>query len=86
MRPEGSKTKGMSTLITILSVLSSLFDVQAFVFYLLLTSPVMLFGDVGGCPQFGKVVEDPYFGGKNGFDINFNQLVFLSESFISQVL
>ena len=47
---------------------------------------VMLFGEYRENPKFGKIVEDPYYGGKNGFSDNFDQLKHFSESFIQSVL
>lgn len=47
---------------------------------------VMLFGDFGENPRYGNVVEDPYYGGRNGFDINFDQLTYFSECFIKEVI
>lgn len=47
-------------------------------------SKVMLFGDFGG--HSGEEVVDPYYGGRNGFDVAYEQLVRFSNGFIKQVL
>lgn len=47
---------------------------------------VALFGEYREDPSFNKIVEDPYYGGKNGFDVNFKQITHFSEVFIKRVL
>lgn len=45
---------------------------------------VMLFGEYGTDPKFDKIVDDPYYGGKDGFEWNFKQIYHFSENFIKQ--
>lgn len=48
------------------------------------SSVVELFGKWNTDPQFQKIVHDPYYGGIDGFQINFNQLWHFSEEFLKQ--
>ncbi|KAF2399561.1 low molecular weight phosphotyrosine protein phosphatase-like protein [Trichodelitschia bisporula] len=41
---------------------------------------LMLFGDWGGSP--GEVVIDPYYGGNDGFDVAYEQMVRFSKGFL----
>ncbi|EPZ32727.1 hypothetical protein O9G_000802 [Rozella allomycis CSF55] len=36
-------------------------------------------------PRGCKIVNDPYYGGINGFHTNFNQLAYYSELFLEQL-
>lgn len=45
---------------------------------------VDLFGKWRTNEEFGKIVEDPYYGGINGFEVNFNQISHFSEEFLKQ--
>lgn len=45
---------------------------------------VELFGKWGNDPQFKKIVDDPYYGGIDGFQTNFNQLCHFSERFLEE--
>lgn len=47
---------------------------------------VDLFGRWRTNTQFGKIVDDPYYGGINGFETNFQQLSHFSEEFLKQEL
>jgi len=47
---------------------------------------VMMFGDFAGDGKKGVVVEDPYYGGRKGFETNFKQATKFSENFINEVL
>lgn len=46
----------------------------------------MMFGDFAGDGKKGVVVEDPYYGGRKGFETNFKQATKFSENFIKEVL
>ena len=45
---------------------------------------IILFGDFGG--KKGEIVNDPYFGDDDGFEIAFEQVDRFSKGFIAQVL
>lgn len=45
---------------------------------------VNLFGDWRTNSEFQKIVDDPYYGGNDGFEINFNQLTHFSEEFLKK--
>lgn len=45
---------------------------------------VAIFGDWRTDEQFGKVVIDPYYGGIDGFETNFQQLCHFSDEFLKQ--
>lgn len=47
---------------------------------------VKLFGEYRTDPQFDTIVMDPYYGGIDGFEINFRQLTHFLEEFLRQVL
>ncbi|KAK6513389.1 hypothetical protein TWF281_005016 [Arthrobotrys megalospora] len=47
---------------------------------------VMMFGDFADGGKKGVVVEDPYYGGQKGFEVNFRQCKVFSENFMRQVL
>ncbi|KAK6332547.1 hypothetical protein TWF730_004207 [Orbilia blumenaviensis] len=47
---------------------------------------VMMFGDFADGDRKGVVVEDPYYGGQRGFEINFGQCRKFSENFMRRVL
>ncbi|KAL0259633.1 Low molecular weight phosphotyrosine protein phosphatase [Diplodia seriata] len=44
---------------------------------------VMLFGDFGG--RKGEVVDDPYYGGRNGFEIAYKQAMRFSEGLLKHL-
>lgn len=48
------------------------------------TTRVALFGEWGTDPQFDKIVSDPYYGGSNGFEKNFEQIGHFSEQFLKK--
>lgn len=45
---------------------------------------VSLFGAWRTDPHFQQIVDDPYYGGSDGFEINFRQLQHFSEEFLKQ--
>lgn len=45
---------------------------------------VAMFGEWKTDPQYAKVVLDPYYGGRGGFEVNFNQILHFSEEFLKQ--
>lgn len=45
---------------------------------------VRLFGDWGG--RKGEVVEDPYYGGDEGFEIAYEQVVRFTRGFLKEVV
>ena len=45
---------------------------------------VMLFGDYGG--RVGEEVVDPYYGGRNGFEIAYEQMVRFSKGFLKEII
>lgn len=45
---------------------------------------VNLFGDWRTNEKFQKIVDDPYYGGINGFETNFEQLTHFSEEFLKK--
>ncbi|KAK6526310.1 hypothetical protein TWF694_004909 [Orbilia ellipsospora] len=47
---------------------------------------VMMFGDFEDGGKTGVVVEDPYYGGKRGFQVNFEQCLRYSENFMRRIL
>lgn len=47
---------------------------------------VKLFGDWGTDSQFGPFVEDPYYGGDEGFEDCYKQCVHFSQEFLRQEL
>ncbi|KAK6514275.1 hypothetical protein TWF506_008672 [Arthrobotrys conoides] len=46
---------------------------------------VMLFGEFAGEGEGKRVVEDPYYGGQRGFEVNFGQCWRFSEGFLGRV-
>lgn len=48
--------------------------------------PVLLFGEFREDDKFNRVVDDPYYGGDSGFELNFKQLTHFSEVFLKQAL
>lgn len=47
---------------------------------------VALFGEWKTDPQFSNIVLDPYYGGRLGFETNFQQITHFSEEFLKQEL
>ncbi|EDO18307.1 hypothetical protein Kpol_1039p58 [Vanderwaltozyma polyspora DSM 70294] len=47
---------------------------------------VMLFGDWNTSGKFNKIVDDPYYGGIDGFEYNFKQVSYFSEEFLNKEL
>ncbi|KAF3915040.1 hypothetical protein ABW21_db0202296 [Orbilia brochopaga] len=47
---------------------------------------VKMFGDYEDGGRTGVVVEDPYYGGKQGFEVNFRQVERYSRNFMREVL
>lgn len=46
----------------------------------------MLFGEFRTDTSFNRVVEDPYYGGDEGFELNFRQLTHFSEVFVDKAV
>lgn len=47
---------------------------------------VKLFGDYNTDGKFNKIVDDPYYGGTDGFEYNFKQVSYFAEEFLKQEL
>jgi low molecular weight phosphotyrosine protein phosphatase len=47
------------------------------------TANIMLFGEFGG--KRGEQIDDPYYGGDNGFDIVYEQCVRFSKGFLKHL-
>ncbi|CCK68383.1 tyrosine protein phosphatase LTP1 KNAG_0A07300 [Huiozyma naganishii CBS 8797] len=47
---------------------------------------VELFGEWNTGGKFRKIVDDPYYGGINGFEYNFEQVSYFSEEFLKREL
>lgn len=47
---------------------------------------VALFGEWRKDPAFAKIVQDPYYGGIDGFEVNYRQLCHFSEEFLKSEL
>lgn len=47
---------------------------------------LMLFGEWNAGNKFNKIVDDPYYGGIDGFEYNFNQVTYFSEEFLKSEL
>ncbi|KAJ3160172.1 hypothetical protein HDU86_001008 [Geranomyces michiganensis] len=47
------------------------------------TARVQLFGDFD--PKKARIIEDPYYGGPEGFEYNYQQVVRCSEGFLAHV-
>lgn len=47
---------------------------------------VAMFGEWKTDPQYAKTVLDPYYGGREGFEVNFRQIGHFSEEFLKQEL
>lgn len=47
---------------------------------------VKLFGDWGSDPKYGRIVEDPYYGGSSGFEKCYNQCIHFSNEFLRKEL
>ncbi|MDC6274226.1 low molecular weight phosphotyrosine protein phosphatase [Lacticaseibacillus paracasei] len=47
---------------------------------------VMLFGEYSTDGKYDKIVDDPYYGGEDGFEACYNQCVHFTENFIKQEL
>lgn len=45
---------------------------------------VQLFGDYKTDSKFPKIVQDPYYGGDDGFETNYRQIVHFSQVFIKK--
>lgn len=45
---------------------------------------VALFGDWRTDSQYERIVNDPYYGGNDGFEVNFRQLGHFSEEFLKK--
>lgn len=46
----------------------------------------MLFGEFREDPKFQVIVDDPYYGGKDGFEINYRQITHFSNVFLKRIL
>ncbi|KAH3680811.1 hypothetical protein WICMUC_000162 [Wickerhamomyces mucosus] len=47
---------------------------------------VSLFGEYNTDNRFKKIVDDPYYGGNDGFEYNFEQIKYFSEEFLKREL
>lgn len=47
---------------------------------------VSLFGDWNYSGKYKKIVDDPYYGGNDGFEYNFKQISYFSEQFLQKEL
>lgn len=47
---------------------------------------IFLFGNWNTDSKFKKIVDDPYYGGKEGFEYNFQQVTYFSNEFLKQEL
>lgn len=47
---------------------------------------VRLFGEWNIDGKYRKIVDDPYYGGDDGFEYNFKQIAYFSEQFLKQEL
>lgn len=47
---------------------------------------IYLFGHWNSDGQFNKIVDDPYYGGKEGFEYNFKQVTYFSKEFLKREL
>lgn len=47
---------------------------------------VAMFGEWKTDEQYSTIVLDPYYGGRSGFEVNFNQISHFSEEFLRQEL
>lgn len=47
---------------------------------------IYLFGHWNHNDKFNKIVDDPYYGGINGFEYNFTQVTYFSEEFLKSEL
>jgi low molecular weight phosphotyrosine protein phosphatase len=45
-----------------------------------------LFGEWNTDGKFNKIVDDPYYGGDDGFEYNFKQVTYFSEEFLKSEL
>jgi low molecular weight phosphotyrosine protein phosphatase len=45
-----------------------------------------MFGDYNIGNKFKKIVDDPYYGGVDGFEYNFEQISYFSEEFLKKEL
>lgn len=50
------------------------------------SAKVAMFGEWRTDKSFGEVVVDPYYGGIDGFEVNFQQLCHFSDEFLKQEL
>lgn len=46
---------------------------------------VQLFGDYKGTTNFDRIVNDPYYGGDAGFEINFQQVLAFSKNLLESI-
>ncbi|CCE65740.1 hypothetical protein TPHA_0M01650 [Tetrapisispora phaffii CBS 4417] len=49
-------------------------------------SQVSLFGEWNTNNKYNRIVDDPYYGGIDGFEYNFEQVTYFSEQFLAQEL
>ena len=47
---------------------------------------IYLFGHWNTEGKFNKIVDDPYYGGKEGFEYNFKQVTYFSKEFLKREL
>lgn len=46
----------------------------------------MLFGEYREDPKYNVIVNDPYYGGTDGFEVNFQQISHFSAVFLAREL
>lgn len=49
------------------------------------SATVLLFGEFRHDSKFQKIVDDPYYGGHDGFQVNFDQITDFSRGFLNKV-
>lgn len=47
---------------------------------------VLMFGEYNRGNKFNRVVDDPYYGGNDGFEYNFKQIEYFSQEFLKREL
>lgn len=45
---------------------------------------MMLFGEFSGKQNEAEIVDDPYYGGRDGFDVAYEQVVRFSNNFLKE--
>lgn len=47
---------------------------------------VMLFGEFAGSNKSAEVISDPYYGGRDGFEVAYEQCLRFSKNFLNEVV